>query len=248
MSAKISIITVTFNNVKNLQKTIYSISQQLYSAIEFIIVDGKSTDGTFELIENNGDIIDKWISEPDKGIYDAMNKGLRMATGDYVWFINAGDEIFTTTTISEIFKNADVFADVYYGQTMVIDEKGNEIGLRRLKPPQNLTWKSYQFGQLVSHQSFIAKRELAPFYDLKYNHSADTDWQIKILKRSGIIVNSHRILSRYLKGGQSSRTIFPSLKERFIIMIKNYGLIKTILNHFIIGIKFLYFLVRFRRF
>lgn len=244
---KISIITVTFNCGDLLQRTINSIKAQTWSNIEHIIIDAGSTDNTIEIIKRNEKYISKWISEPDNGIYDAMNKGLQYSTGDYVWFINAGDEIYKPTTLKDILENYQS-ADVYYGETMIVNSQRKEVGLRRLKPIKPLTWRSFQWGQLISHQAFIAKKELSSFYNLKYKHSADTDWQIGVLKKSNVVVNTNQILCNFLDGGKSKQTIIPSLFERFDIMIKNYGLIKTILNHIIITFRFLFYIIRHRRF
>lgn len=242
-----SIITVTYNCKQLLPKTIESIKNQNYPNLEYIVIDGNSTDGTLDVIKANSEHITKWVSEPDNGIYDAMNKGMQIATGNYVWFINAGDEIYMPDTIEKMFASHPN-ADVFYGDTLIVDEKGNAVGPRRLRPPENLTWRSFQMGQLVSHQAFVAKRELVPLYDLTYKHSADTDWQIKILKHSNQIVNTHQILCKFLDWGKSKHNIIPSLKERFHIMIKNYGLTKTVFNHFVISFKFLRYLFRFGRF
>ena len=105
---KISVITITFNAEQFLRETMQSVLGQSYTNIEYIIVDGKSTDGTVEIIKSfeggmkAKSIEFRWISEPDSGLYDAMNKGLRMATGDFVWFVNAGDRIFDGTIASSL--------------------------------------------------------------------------------------------------------------------------------------------------
>lgn len=245
--ARLSIITVTYNCRELLLNTIRSIREQSYPHIEYIVVDGASDDGTKAVIEKEKETITAWISEPDHGIYDAMNKGLAMASGDYVWFINAGDEIHAPDTVERIFKEHQP-ADLYYGDAMITDSDGKEIGLRRLRPPEALTWKDFRWGQLVSHQSFISKRELAPDYDLQFRHSADIDWQLKILRRAETIVNTHQVLCNFLDGGHSKQHIPVSLRERFQIMKKNYGLLRSMGNHFIIGIKFFIYLFRHRRF
>ncbi len=244
---KISIITVSLNACDALAKTIESVQRQTYKHLEFIVIDGGSTDQTIDLIRKKHNTVIRWISEKDNGIYNAMNKGLRMATGDFVWFINAGDEIYEEDTIEKVF-DKEMLGDVYFGQAMIVNDRGNEIGLRRLKPPEKLTWRSFQMGQVVCHQSFIAKKELVPFYDEKYVYSSDTDWQIKTMKKANVIVNTHQILCKFLSGGRSSKTIVPSITERFQIMIKNFGLLKTVLNHFLITVKFFSFLIRHRRF
>jgi len=246
----ISIITVVYNRIHDLEKTISSIKNQDYHAIEYIVVDGGSKDGTVDVIKKYADqkIISKWISEKDNGLYDAMNKGLKLASGDFVWFINAGDELFSSNILSLIFKNYQS-TDVFYGDAMIVDEDGKDIGLRRLSPPENLTWKSLQWGMVVSHQSFIVRREKAVSYKNElFPHSADIDWMIRCLKNSTNIVNTQMVLSKFQDDGQSKRTIRVSLKERFKIMVENYGFLRTVFNHFILGIKFFMFLVKNRRF
>ena len=243
----LSIITVTFNCRELLLKTLQSIRVQSYEHIEYIVVDGASTDGTAAVLEEERETVSSWISEPDQGIYDAMNKGLAMATGKYVWFINAGDEIHAPDTVERIFEGQQQ-ADLYYGDTMIIDSEGKEIGLRRLRPPEALTWKDFRWGQLVSHQAFIPKRDLAPEYDPDFRHSADIDWQLKILRSASNIVNTRQVLCNFLDGGHSKHHISESLRERFQIMKKNYGLLRSMGNHLIIGIKFFLFLFRHRRF
>ena len=134
--------------------------------IEYILIDGASTDGTLEIITAMHPELHA-CCEPDKGLYDAMNKGLHKATGDYVWFLNAGDTLPTADTIYRMVKRLDkrgIYPDVLYGETNLVDADGRSLGARRLKAPK-LTWKSFRMGMLVCHQSFLVKRELAPDYD-----------------------------------------------------------------------------------
>ena len=243
----LSIITVVYNSEDLIEKTILSVKSQTYDNIEYIIIDGNSNDHTIDIIKKYNDFIDFWLSEPDKGLYDAMNKGIEKANGDYFWFLNSGDLIFSQNTVEEIFKNF-TNADIYYGETMMIDIKGNDIGIRRLKTPKNLNWKSLQKGMVICHQAIIVKSSVASNYNLIYRYSADFDWVLCALKRSTNIINTNQIIARYLQEGLSRNNILNSLKERFTIMVKNYGIIPTILNHFIISIKFFYFLLRNRRF
>ncbi len=247
-SPLVSIITVVFNSEKLLDQTIQSIISQKYKNIEYIIIDGGSTDSTVDIIKKYKHEVAYWISEPDRGLYDAMNKGLAAAKGDYVWFINSGDRIYDDEILEKVFPKNVVLFDIYYGQTMMIDEVGQVIGSRRLKPGRALNWRSLKMGMLVSHQSFIVKRELAPFYDLRFKFSADFDWMIKVLKKTSSIKNTELVLSEFLDGGLTKQNILPGLKERFRIMSYYYGLVPTIFRHFIIGAKFLIFLIRHRRF
>lgn len=243
----ITIITITYNASATLRRTIESVAAQEYSKIEYIIVDGASTDGTVDIIKEYPDVVTRYVSEPDNGLYDAMNKGLQMATGEYVWFVNAGDEIASPTVIRDMFKY-EPYCDVYYGNTVMTDMEGNVIGDRRLTPPDNLTWKSFKMGMLVSHQSFVARRVLCGKYDLKYRFSADFDWCIRVLRNSDFICNTDMTLSRFLDGGITKQNIVPGLKERFSIMCKYYGVLTTLLCHIPIGIKFLWFALTRGRF
>jgi len=182
----------------------------------------------------------KIISEPDNGIYDAMNKGLALATGDYVWFINAGDEIYEPTTLENLVPFFEKNADVIYGDTAMVDESRNVLGLREKRPPKKFTWKSFRMGMLVCHQSILISRNIAPKYDLHYKISADIDWVIRAMKQAKIVCNSHQILSRFLIGGFSKQREKQSWKERFAIMRKHYGLPQTLMFHMFIGVRFLF--------
>jgi glycosyltransferase involved in cell wall biosynthesis len=243
----ISIITVVFNGIKTIEKTIKSIVALTYPNVEYIIVDGGSNDGTLDVIKQYENHISKWISEPDQGLYDAMNKGLKMAEGDYLWFINSGDEPASPDVIHKIFSDPDA-PDIYYGETMLIDNGGNEIGLRRLSPPEKLTWRHFRHGMLVSHQSFIPARRVIKKYDLSYKFYADYDWCLHALKQASDIRNTGIILSRFREGGLTGQNILPGLKERFRIMTGYYGLFPTMLAHFSIAPKFFYYWIKHKRF
>ncbi len=244
---KISIITITFNAAETLERTIKSIASQDYSNIEYIIIDGGSTDTTCSLIRQYTPIIDYWVSEPDQGLYHAMNKGLAASTGDYVWFINAGDEIYEPSTISQVF-DSQPYSDIYYGNTVMTNMKGDIIGDRRLSPPDKLDWQSFKKGMLVSHQSIIVKRTIASSYNLKYRFSADFEWCIVALKKAGRVKNTHLTLSKFLDGGITKKNIMPGLRERFDIMRRYYGLASTLLSHIPITLNFIAFYFKNKRF
>jgi glycosyltransferase involved in cell wall biosynthesis len=236
-----SIITVTYNAAHCLKETILSVVNQSYSGIEYLIIDGSSTDGTVDIIRQYEAKISYRTSEPDKGLYDAMNKGLQKATGDYVWFMNAGDTLYSADTVQQIvslLQKDTTLPDIIYGETAVIGDKGKILGLRRLKTPEKLTWKSFQMGMSVSHQSFIAKRTIAPLFDLQYRYSSDFDWCIRCLKEAKIIFNTHIILSVFLDGGLSTTQRKTSLKERYHIMCHYYGKLSTTLLHLWFAVRF----------
>ncbi|MGQ1889436.1 glycosyltransferase family 2 protein [Thermophagus sp. OGC60D27] len=243
----VSIITVVYNGVDTLEYTIKAVLALTYPHTEFIIIDGGSSDGTINIIKKYEKKISRWTSGPDAGLYDAMNKGMELATGDYFWFINSGDAPASSDILEKVF-SGDVFADIYYGETVIIDAAGKEIGPRRLSPPKKLKWKDFRMGMLVSHQSFIASRRITKKYNLQYKFSADYDWCLHALKKAKKVRNTHLILSLFRDGGLTKQNIIPGLKERFQIMTKNYGLISTILAHFIIAPKFFWYLINNKRY
>ena len=242
-----SIITVTYNASQWLERTIQSIISQSYSKIEYIIIDGNSTDGTLDIIKKHQQSITHYISEPDKGLYDAMNKGLKLASGDYVWFINAGDTLYSENTVQEIIDtiNKNNLPDIIYGETKIVDPQGNSLGMRRLKAPEKLSWKSFRMGMLVCHQSFLVKRSIAELYDLQYRLTADFDWCIRCLKKTDSILNTHLILSRFLEAGLSAANRKESLRERYMIMCKYYGKIPTQIRH--IWFTFRFYVAKFTK-
>ena len=249
LNPKLSVITVVYNSENLIEKTIQSIINQTYSNIEYIIIDGASTDSTMEIVNHYSNKISKIISEPDNGLYYAMNKGLDVASGDYVLFINAGDMLCDTNIVSEIFFNQQATqADVIYGDTDIIDNKGKIIHERRHRPPEKLKFKSFKRGMLVCHQSFIAKKSLAPHYDTNFRYAADYDWCVKILKQSKKNYNANLTISFFLEGGQTRKTIIPGLKERFKSMKNNYGIMSAIFWNIILGIKFTWFVAIHRWF
>ena len=232
---KFSIITVTYNAEKVLEDTIQSVISQTYRNVEYIIVDGASKDHTLEIVNKYHNRINKVISEPDKGLYDAMNKGIQLATGDYLCFLNAGDKFHDSETLQKIVHTlkGQELPDVIYGETAIVDEEGHFLHMSRLSTPAHLNWKSFKQGMLVCHQAFFANRELAinHLYDLQYRFSADFDWCIRIMKKAKCLHNTRLTLIDYLNEGMTTKNHKASLKERFCIMAKHYGLISTILHH-----------------
>jgi glycosyltransferase involved in cell wall biosynthesis len=241
MQLTFSIITVTYNAEKWLERTILSVLSQSYPAIEYIIIDGGSTDKTPQIIQQYISGIAYTISEPDKGLYDAMNKGMQKATGNYLWFINAGDTFYSSDTIqalvNKISKNKTL-PDILYGETEIMDKEGHSLGKRRLRAPKKLTWKKFRMGMLVCHQSFVVKKSIAPVYDLQYHFSSDFDWCIRCLKKSNRTVNTHLILSCFLSEGMSTSNRKASLKERYRIMAHYYGIVSTSVLHIWFFIRF----------
>eukprot|EP01136_Pigoraptor_vietnamica_P022213 Opistho-1_new@73096 len=246
INPKLSVITIVFNNVKDIERTMLSVLNQTYGNIEYIVIDGASTDGTLAIIEKYKDRLAVLVSEKDKGIYDAMNKGLALAKGDYVLFMNSGDEIYAPETVEEVFSAAPS-GDIYYGETEMYDENWKSLGQRRHQAPEHFSWKSFKFGMNVSHQAIYIKRSLTQPYDLAYKYSSDIDWIIKAAKKSSNIINTHMYVAKYLVGGMSKQKHLASLKERFKILSHYYGLIPTVINHLFIAINLAQYYIRHRK-
>jgi glycosyltransferase involved in cell wall biosynthesis len=231
----ISIITVTYNAEKYLERTIRSITAQTYPHIEYLIIDGGSTDGTLDIVRKYETHVQYWISEPDQGLYDAMNKGLARATGEYVWFMNAGDEIYAADTLERIARRFPENGDVYYGDALFVNEQHEELGLRSLltphRLPAQLSWQDMRLGMVVCHQSFIARRRIAPPYEPRFRYSADVDWEIKCLKRAEKVVFVNAVVSRYLTGGFSRKHLRKSLLDRYAVLREHFGIAGAFANH-----------------
>lgn len=230
---KFSVITVCYNAEATLEDTIQSVISQTYHHVEYIIVDGASKDRTMDIVNRYRDRIAVVVSEPDRGLYDAMNKGIRLATGDYLCFLNAGDSFHEDDTLQQMVHSIHTLQlpDVLYGETELVDHEGHFLRMRRLQAPEHLTWKSFRQGMLVCHQAFFPRRDLVMPYDLRYRFSADFDWCIKIMKKSKVLHNTHLTLIDYLAEGMTTRNHQASLKERFLIMARHYGWASTVAHH-----------------
>lgn len=244
---KLSIITVTYQAERYIEKTLKSISEQTNQDFEFILVDGESLDNTLEIAKKYSSRIDKLIIEKDEGLYDAMNKGLENASGDFVWFINAGDYLTSKDLIASLIPYLTDTTDVVYSDTYFVNIQGTVRGLRsNLTPhklPEKLTWESMDKGMLVCHQSFIARKSITPHYLLS-NLSADLDWEIIVLKQAKTVVFFPIPLSYYLEGGISNQNLKRSLIDRYDVLIKHFGVFRTLKNHVIILLRGLSKIIR----
>ena len=245
----ISLVTITYNAEKVLKPTLDSVLAQQYAGIEHVIIDGASTDGTMKWVDDyrrqteeadNGHVVVA-LSEPDKGLYDAMNKGLQRVTGQYVCFLNAGDLLPSPDTIERVveaaLKEDGRMPAVVYGDTDIVDGEWKFLHHRRLAPPDNLTWRSFRKGMLVCHQAFYARCDIAKAtpYDLRYRYSADVDWCIRVMReaeRQGAALRRvEGVVALYMQEGQTTMHHKASLRERFDVMRRHYGLLTTLAMH-----------------
>lgn len=226
----ISIITVTYNAERELPATLESVAEQTFGEYEHIIVDGASTDGTLGLLSRWGGPKLQIHSKPDRGIYHGMNRGLKYAKGKYVIFLNAGDRFATPQTLQKYADAAATEPDIIYGDTVIVNEAGETMRPRHLSAPEILTFKSYLRGMLVCHQAFMARREIAPPYSKDYKLSADYDWCLGCIANSRVTRrrNLKTVTIHYLDGGMSQKRKMASLRERFVIMKRRFGLLPAI--------------------
>lgn len=215
MQPKVSIVTVCYNAGKGLQRTLEAILGQSYSNKEIIVVDGGSTDGSLDSI--NTWPIDYLVSEPDKGIYDAMNKGLTLATGDYVWFMNAGDLPADSDVLSELISAAPFLPDVIYGNTQTVYPDGRVKEM--VFPPVPLKQRYFAADMVVNHQSVLVKTAICPKFDTQYKIIGDQKWLYELCKRDMNQCYVNRVVCRYELGGVSgtSYKCLNNEKIRFVI-------------------------------
>jgi glycosyltransferase involved in cell wall biosynthesis len=249
---RFSIITISYNAEAVIARTLESVLSQTYEKVEHLIIDGASTDKTLSIVEDYKRRSDasgmghKVIiqSEPDHGIYDAMNKGLTQALGDYVLYMNAGDFFPSADTLEQIARSCKLndlpfeqLPAVLYGNTDIVDSEGHYLHPRRLQPPEHLTWRSFRHGMLVCHQAFYARTDIAKNlqYNTEYRYSADVDWCIRVMRegeRAGLpLYNINKVVACYTEEGATTRHHKESLKERFRIMCRHYGYLSTVLMH-----------------
>ena len=249
---RFTVITITYNAEKVLERTLQSVLRQTYEGVEHLIIDGASKDGTTAMAEaykqqsdasgNGHKVIIK--SEPDHGIYDAMNKGLSQAYGDYVVYMNAGDFFPQDDTLEQIVHRCKLteypsegLPGVLYGHTDIVDNEGRFLHPRRLQPPARLTWRSFRHGMLVCHQAFYARTDIAKNlqYNTHYRFSADVDWCIRVMhetERMGLpLYNINMVVANYTEEGETTRHHQESLRERYKVMASHYGQISTFFMH-----------------
>jgi len=249
---RFTVVTITYNAEAVLERTLQSVLRQTYEGVEHLIVDGSSKDGTVAMAEqykqksdasdNHHKVIIQ--SEPDRGIYDAMNKGLTQASGDYIVFMNAGDFFPQDDTIEQIVHRCHLsemptaeLPAVLYGNTDIVDGEGHYLYPRRLQPPAQLTWRSFRHGMLVCHQAFYVRTDIAKNlpYDTRYRFSADVDWCIRVMReadRMGLpLYNINMVVANYTEEGATTKNHQASLKERYRVMSHHYGRISTFLMH-----------------
>jgi len=208
----ITVITVVYNGVKYLEETILSVINQTYPNVEYIIIDGGSTDGTPDIIKKYEDYIDYWVSEKDKGIYDAMNKGIDLANGEWINFMNAGYKFSNYSTIINTYLNINMNFDVIYGDVEIDFGKFTVV-----KKP--LTLEKMDLVMTLYHQSCFVKTNLMKQYkfDSKYKIVGDYNFFYKLYKSEKTFYYLNKPISKIIPGGVSDKQRLKSLKELYRI-------------------------------
>lgn len=240
----ISVITVVLNGQDTIEKTLKSILTQDYDNIEYLIINGGSKDKTNKIIQNYINDVDYYINELDQGIYDAMNKGIRAATGDYLMFLNAGDSFANSETLTQVANEIAIsnWPDIVYGNTNIMSEKGRFI--KELKPLKFIKLNLTLFGtRTVCHQSILVKKSITPLYSTDYRLKGELAWYYDILKiTSNPSIRKLNIpISNYSLGGLSDTLFSKEIIERIKVIADKNGIFGCI-----IGIPFLLIPVLFK--
>ena len=226
---KVSIITVCYNAEQFIERTIQSVVAQTYPHVEYIVVDGASKDNTTALIRQYEPRIARWISEKDRSHFDAMNKGLRLATGDYVWYMNAGDCIRQPTTLEDILRQSNG-EDFIYGDAVIVTEEGGQRPWHKKKPSdKDISYQTFINGMVICHHAMMVRRSKAVEYALQpWKVSNDLDWVIRVTKDCRSFRATELIWCNYLEGGISAKNRLRSVEERFDICVKHFGIVPTL--------------------
>jgi len=218
----VSVITVVYNGEKHLQEAMQSVFRQSYENIEYIVIDGGSTDGTLALIEKFGDRIDYWRSEPDRGIYDAMNKGIDLAGGELIGLLNA-DDSYEADALAFVVKAylRKKGPHIYFGDAMILQD---DLGIR-------FRWHSdlrYWRGMSIVHQSMFVHREVYAAlgkYDLGCRFAADYEFFLRAIKNKISFIPLDQIIVNFCNTGLTSRNLWASLNESRVANKKYFGVI-----------------------
>lgn len=209
---RLSIVTVTYNSARYLEDTLRSVSDQTWSGIEYIVVDGGSTDGSIDIIKRYEARIDKWISEPDEGISDAMNKGIALASGEFIYFLHSDDYLESSTAIEQACAQLEPGRDIFLFSIYL--DKNGEKTLRR---PRGFSWWT-NFKTGVYHQSVICRKSLFDEiggFDTGLRIAMDYDFFLRAYRHGARTRTADIALATMRLVGISSRTDWPSLSERF---------------------------------
>ena len=229
----ITVITICYNAEQFIERTLQSVVNQTFQDYEFLIQDGGSSDRTIALVEKYKTDKFSIYREKDNGIYDALNKALAHARGEYVCFLHAGDTFFSKDTLDKIFSSSGL-PDFIYGDTLILNEQSGKTRPWFKKKPalKDFSYRSFLNGMVVCHQSMVVKREKCQAYTVgKWKIANDLDWTIRTLKNCKSYKDTEFPITYFLEGGVSDQRRKQALKERFQILREHFGIIPTLLQH-----------------
>lgn len=220
----IAIVTTVYNAVNTIEETIKSVVNQTYDNIEYIVIDGCSDDGTSDIIKKYDQYIDYWTSEPDNGIYDGMNKGIKQSTGEIIYFLNADDKLYDEKVIEDVAKyfNNNKNLKILSGRVTIIDDKYNLISKTKKRISGNIIKRALS----LCHQSIFMKREILiknGMFDTRYKIISDFDLFCKVLLQRYEIKYINRYISLYKRWGAAGSDIKLSIIEHSRIIREYFG-------------------------
>ncbi|MFY0687758.1 MAG: glycosyltransferase [Cyclobacteriaceae bacterium] len=219
---KLSIVTVVRNDANGLERTLQSVIAQTFKDLEYVVIDGNSSDDTISVIERNENQIDKWISEADNGIYDAMNKGINISKGEWVIFLNAGDEFANENVLESVFKEEEATDKIIYGDSILIGKDQQTHMKAKTFSRNNLVlWGT----RVLCHQAIFVKRAVLGSYDLNYLLKAELNWYFDLLTnvKASNIRQIPEAIVKYELGGIGEQRIFLNLREHIKVLYKRTG-------------------------
>jgi glycosyltransferase involved in cell wall biosynthesis len=234
---KFTIITVSYNAESCIEGTIKSVLIQSYKNIEYIIIDGGSTDNTLKIINKYKKEIDIIVSEPDQGIYDAMNKGLNLAKGHFVNFLNAGDTFYNNEVLSLVSKYSSNRIKIISGDFNLISPNNKSKKIKTKK----ITWKHFKKDFYACHQAIFIHLSIVSFYDVKYTIKADYKWVLDALSKieEDQVIKINQSLVNYDQNGFSSQNSFNNLNELMRLHKNYFGTLRVLLNLDVYGLRLL---------
>ena len=221
-----TVITVVYNGAAHLEKTILSVLNQTYDNVEFVVVDGGSTDGTLDIIRKYDHAIDYWVSEKDAGIYDAMNKGIRLAAGEWINFMNSGDLFYENTTMDRVVPNLELGLAIVYGDVETVSDRYS-ANVKKASFPVSV--KNLVMKMPICHQSmFVRLRSFKHIglFDTGYKICADHDWLVKALLHGNQSKYLPQCMALCNVDGVSSTSIFQRKRERLTIALEHFDDLK----------------------
>jgi glycosyltransferase involved in cell wall biosynthesis len=210
---KLSIVTINYNNKEGLEKTIESVTNQKSDdnyEFEYIVIDGLSSDGSCELIKENS-VITKYKIEKDNGIADAFNKGIELANGEYLYFLNSGDVFFDDESLQYILSTLSENTDIFIGKVAVVDENGEKVS----ESANKIFLQKQLYRNYLPHQGMIIKKamfEKYGVYDIEYRLGMDYEWSLRFFRDDVVLKQFEKFIAKMLSGGVSMTNYVGTLK------------------------------------